>query len=70
VVLQEKIDKLAELTVPNKAHPLLHVNCQTAWTNAVTDLIKKKSIKVDYKSLMSLAKNWEYVLYKTYSNLN
>lgn len=70
MVLQQKIDKLAELTVPDKVHPLLHVNCQTAWTNAVIDLIKTKSIKADYQSLMSLAKNWEYVLYKTYSNLN
>lgn len=70
MLLQEKLDKLAELAVPDTMHPYLHVNCQRAWIKIVKVLIKEKHIRANIKNLTVLAKNWEPLLFNYYSTKN
>jgi hypothetical protein len=70
MVYQDKLERLAELTVPDKVHPLLHVNCRDAWIKSVLQMVRKKEVRPNMHSLLLLAKYWEFVLYKIYSTQN
>lgn len=70
MLLQDKLETIAEIAIPNKIHPLLHVNCQQAWTSRVAALIKKKQVRPNIQSLTVLAKNWETLLINYYSTQN
>lgn len=70
MLLQEKLEALADLAVPDNVHPLLHVNCKQAWTSWVKIAIKRKLIKPNIHNLTVLAKNWEIVLFNYYSKQN
>ena len=70
MLLQDKIDYLATLAIPNVKHPVLHVNCRHAWVRRVAKLIKNKQIKPTSKNLVVLAHNWETLLFYYYSTQN
>ena len=70
MLLQEKLDKFADLSIPDYVHPLLHVNCKQAWIKKVKSLIRRREIKANMKTLYVLAKNWEVLLFNHYSKLN
>ena len=70
MLIQEKLEKLAELAIPNKTHQFLHVNCREAWVKRVKTLIKKKVIKANAQNLKILAENWETLLFNYYGTQN
>jgi hypothetical protein len=70
MLLQEKLEALAEIAVPDRIHPLLHVNCKDAWTTRIKSAIKKKQVKPNIRNLTVLARNWEIVLFNYYSKQN
>jgi len=70
MLTQEKINRLAEIAIPDKVHPYLHINCQEAWVSVVANLIKEKQIQPKNYNLLLLVKHWEIVLLNYYSTQN
>lgn len=64
------LDKIADMYVPDKNHKYLHVNTRDAWVNVITNLIYDGFIYPNKTNIVVLAKNWELLLYKHYSQLN
>jgi len=69
-LVYDMLDKIAENTIPNRVHTLLHVNCRTAFVETVVDLLNKERIKPAVTNVKVLALNWESLLYNKYSYLN
>lgn len=70
MLIQEKLERLAELAIPNETHSFLHVDCREAWVSRVKELIRKKQIKPNIQNLTLLAKNWEPLLFNYYCTQN
>lgn len=64
------LDKIADMYVPNKRHKYLHVNAKDAWISVISDLISYRFIYPNKTNIVLLAKNWELLLFKHYSQLN
>lgn len=70
MLIYDTLDKLAESSIPNGVHELLHVNSREAWVETVVSLHETKAIDLTPLTVKSLLRNWEILLYKKYSSLN
>lgn len=70
MLIYDTLDKLAESSIPEGVHEMLHVNSREAWVETVVSLYEMKSIDLKPKTIQALLKNWEVLLYKRFSTLN
>lgn len=70
MLIYDTLDKLAESTIPEGVHDLLHVNSREAWVEAVVAMYESKEISLTPLMVKSLLRNWEILLFKKYSTLN
>ena len=64
------ISNVADVYVPNKKHPLLHVISRNAWVDIVVDMVNRGVIKPRMAVIMKCALNWEALLTLKLSRLN
>lgn len=70
MLIYDTLDRLAESSIPEGVHEILHVNSREAWVETVMSLHKAKTIDLTPLAVKSLLRNWEILLYKKYSSLN
>lgn len=70
MLIYDTLDKLAESTIPDGVHDLLHVNSREAWVESVVAMYEAKTIDLTPLTVKSLLRNWEILLFKKYSSLN
>jgi hypothetical protein len=70
MVREQILESLAEKYIPEGMHKTLYVNSRENWIEFVLSLLDNDVIKKDKKVIVSLAKNWEAVLYQKFSILN
>jgi hypothetical protein len=69
-LVYDMIGKVAEMSVPDRVHEMLHVNSRQAFTETATDLIQRKVLKPTVTNVKFMVDNWENLLYTKYSRLN
>jgi hypothetical protein len=69
-MLIDVLDKVANKKIPAGVHKYLHVDSRKAWVESVIYLVENANVKLDVRTLNTLTKNWESILYKKYSTLN
>lgn len=70
MLIYDTLDKLAEISIPEGIHEVLHVNSREAWVETVVSLHETKTVDLTPLVVKSLLRNWEILLYKKYSSLN
>ncbi len=71
MVIEDRLEMIANKAIPKGKHELLHINSREAWIKAVLQLIDVGIVKEnDKKVIAKLANNWEQTLIIKYSTLN
>ena len=71
MIIEDKLEIIANAKIPKGKHKLLHINSREAWIKAVLQLIEVGFVKEDDKKVIaSLANNWEQTLIIKFSTLN
>lgn len=70
MLIYDTLDKLAQSSIPEGVHEILHVNSRDAWVETVVSLHDTKTIQLTPLTVKALLRNWESLLYKKYSSLN
>lgn len=70
MLIYDTLDKLAESSIPEGVHELLHINSREAWVETVISLYETKAVDLTPLAVKSLLRNWEILLFKKYSSLN
>lgn len=70
MLIHDTLDRIAESTIPEGVHPMLHVKSRTCWVESVQYMIEAGLVKPTKYNIAKLAQNWESVLYAKFSSLN
>lgn len=71
MIIEDKLERIANAKIPKGKHKLLYINSREAWIKAVLQLIDSGLVKEDDKKIIaSLANNWEQTLIFKFSTLN
>jgi hypothetical protein len=69
-VIQELLDNLAELHIPEGKHKTLYINSREMWKDLMIKLLETKAIRLKMSLLTRCANSWEVLLIQKLSIQN
>lgn len=70
MLIHDTLDRIADMTIPEGMHPMLHVDSRKCWVESIEYMIEVGLIKPTASNIAKFADKWEQVLYAKFSSLN